>query len=149
MAPSNRGFTLVELVIALLVGILLTSIALSSYQGAKAGYALQGSQSSFVTLHARARAGAIERGTRARLYVDAGADTVAVVRNDTVMASVHFLGAYGVDLRTATTPLVLCLGPRGYADEGCTSFTTAQTVTFTRGGSSASLEMLPLGQLVY
>jgi prepilin-type N-terminal cleavage/methylation domain-containing protein len=149
MAPSNRGFTLVELVIALLVGILLTSIALSSYQGARAGYALQGSRSAFLTLHARARAGAIERGTRARLYVDAGADTVAVVRNDTVMASVHFQDVYGVDLGAANTPLVLCLGPRGYADEACTSFTTAQTVTFSRGGSRASLEMLPLGQLVY
>jgi len=83
------------------------------------------------------------------LYVDAGADIVAVVRNDTVMASVRFLDAYGVDLRTGSTPLVLCLGPRGYADEACTSFITAQTVTFSRGGSRASLEMLPLGQLVY
>ncbi len=40
------------------------------------------------------------------------------------------------------------MSPRGYADWGCNSFSSAVDVEFSRGGLSAEVKIRPLGQLV-
>ena len=151
MKHKRFGFTIIELVIALLVGSILTSIALSSFGNSTARFSVRGARNSFISLHARTRAAAIERGTTATLVIDLAADTVAIVRSDTVIASVNFMSQFDVTLTNSNTLLTLCMGPRGYADEGCTSFTTSQTLgfVFTNGSDTVNLDILPLGQLVY
>ena len=151
MKYKTRGFTIIELVIALLIGSILTSIALSSFGNSTARFSVRGARNAFISMHARARASAIERGTTANLFIDLAADTVAVVRQDTVIAMVDFMSQYNVNLTNSNTRLTLCMSPRGYADDGCTSFSAAQTLgfTFTNGSESVSLQILPLGQLIY
>ena len=59
MKHKRFGFTIIELVIALLVGSILTSIALSSFGNSTARFSVRGAPNSFISLHARTRAAAI------------------------------------------------------------------------------------------
>ena len=151
MKRQRTGFTIVELVIVLLMGSILTSIALYSFGNSAARYSVRGARNSFVTLHARARASAIERGTTTTLLIDLAGDSAAIIRGDTVVERIHFDDQFDVDLQGSSTILELCMSPRGYADDGCTSFSTAQSVSFasTNGSDAESVEILPLGQLIY
>ena len=151
MKRQHSGFTIIELVIALLIGSILTSIALSSFGNSTARFSVRGARNTFVALHARAPASAIERGTTATLLIDLAGDSAAIIRNDTVVDAVHFDTEFNVDLQSSSTRLQLCMSPRGYADDSCTSFSTAQTLyfIFTNGSDTVSVEILPLGQLLY
>ncbi|MDA0312894.1 MAG: prepilin-type N-terminal cleavage/methylation domain-containing protein [Gemmatimonadetes bacterium] len=151
MQDKRAGFTIIELVIALMIGSILTSIALSSFGNSTARFSVSGARNAFVSLHARARASAIERGTTATLFIDLGADTAAVVRQDTVIARIDFMKEFNVNLSNSNTRLLLCMSPRGYADDGCTSFSAAQTLRFIFRNSSdtVSVDLLPLGQLIW
>lgn len=143
-----RGFTLIEVVIALLIGSILTSVALTSFGNARGRFAVRGARSTFVSLHARARAAAIEGGTTARLRIFPGGDSVAVVRGGTTLETIHFGEELNVDVQ-ATSDITVCMSPRGFADDSCNSFTTPVTLRFVSSGDTASVQILPLGQLVY
>ncbi|NJD18213.1 MAG: prepilin-type N-terminal cleavage/methylation domain-containing protein [Gemmatimonadetes bacterium] len=145
---SRRGFTLIEVVIALLIGGILTSIALTGFGTARGRFAVRGARNTFASLQARARAAAIEGGTITRLIVYTGGDSVAIVRNGVRLESVHFRNEFNVDVRAASD-ITLCMSPRGYAADACNSFTTPVTVTFAANADTASVRILPLGQLVY
>jgi len=146
---APRGFTIIELVIALLVGSILTSIALSSYGKAQGRFAVRGARNTFVAMHARTRATAIERGTTVRLVIDAGGDSITVTRGATTVEKIRFGDELHVDIQSASGNLLLCMNPRGYADTGCTSFSSAVTLVFRQNADTASVRILPLGQLVY
>jgi prepilin-type N-terminal cleavage/methylation domain-containing protein len=146
---APRGFTLIEVVIALLIGSILTSIALSSYGNAQGRFAVRGARNTFTSLHARARATAIERGTTVRLLVDVGGDSVVITRGTTVVEKIRFDEEFRVDLQSTSGNLLLCMNARGYADTGCTNFSAAVTVTFRQNADTASVRILPLGQLIF
>jgi prepilin-type N-terminal cleavage/methylation domain-containing protein len=145
---SRRGFTLIEVVIALLIGSILTSIALSGYGNARGRFAVRGARNTFVSLVARARAAAIEGGTTAQLIVYPGGDSVAVVRDGVTLESIHFQNEFKVDVQAASD-ITLCMSSRGYAADACNSFTTPVTVTFQANADTASVRILPLGQVVF
>ena len=149
MRRSRLGFSLIELVIALLIGSILTSIALSSYGNARGRFAVRGARNTFAALHARARAQAIERGSTVRLMVDAAGDSVYLVSGGITLENVRFGEELNVDIRSSSGSLRLCMNSRGYADSDCNSFNTTPTVTFWQNADSASVSILPLGQLVY
>lgn len=149
MPRSHHGFSLVELVIALLIGSILTSVALSSYGNARGAFAVRGARSTFASLHARARAQAIERGSTVRLLVDVTGDSVALWAGTDHLETVSFKDELNVDIRTSVGALRLCMNSRGYADTDCNNFTSAATITFWHNADSASVSLLPLGQLVY
>lgn len=149
MPRTRHGFSLIELVIALLVGTILTSVALSSYGNAKGRFAARGARSTFASVHARARAQAIELGADVRMIVDVNGDSVSLWSNGRILESVHFGEELDVDIRSATGSIRLCMNPRGYADTDCNSFSTTTKVTFWHNADSTSLNILPLGQLVY
>jgi prepilin-type N-terminal cleavage/methylation domain-containing protein len=50
------GFSIIELLVVLMVGSILTSIALMTFDGVSGRYAVTGAQRTFLSLHARARA---------------------------------------------------------------------------------------------
>jgi prepilin-type N-terminal cleavage/methylation domain-containing protein len=143
-----RGFTLIEVVIAVLVGSILTGIALTGYGNAKSRFAVRGARNTFVAVHARARAAAIEGGTTARLHVFPGGDSVTVVRGGVTLESINFRDVFGVDVQ-ASGNLRLCMSPRGFADTACNSFSSAEALGFRAGPDEAGVQILPLGQLVY
>ena len=149
MRDPRRGFTLIEVVIVLMVGVILASIAMSTFGGAQDRLAVRQARATFASLHARARAQAIERGQMARLWVDTNADSVWIVLDGTQIETVRFRDELGVDIQGSMTQLRLCMSPRGFAETSCNSFSTTQTLTFAARGYTASADVRTLGQLSY
>ena len=149
MRKSRHGFTIIELIIALLIGTILTSIALSSYGNARGAFAVRGARNTFATLHARARAQAIERGATVRLMVDVAGDSIYLWSGGANLETIHFDDELHVDVQSSMGNVRLCMNTRGYADTSCNNFTTTAKLTFWFNADSASVNILPLGQLVY
>lgn len=143
----RRGFTIIEMVIAIIVGGILLSISVAAFGAVESRTAVRQARNVFAGLHARTRAHAIEFGTTTLLEIDVGGDSVWISRNDTTLETIRLGDEFGVDLTSGATRYTLCMSPRGYADTGCTSFNTGVTLTFARGAKSMTATMLPLGQL--
>lgn len=155
MPPAGRtmnrrlGFTLIEIITALIIGAVLLGIAVASWQGASSRFAVRGARNSFVTLVARTRAQAIENGSMVALGASMSGDSVWITNGTTTYEVVHFMDDSHVDLRSSTGDFRLCMNSRGYGDTNCNSFSSAVTLQFWQGGDSTSVEVLPLGQVVY
>ena len=149
MGNRGSGFTIIELVIVLMVGSILTSIALVGFSGVGGRYSVSGAERSFLSLHARARAQAVEFGETVQLNVDPAWDSVWVSRGSDVLEAMNFKVEFNVDVSTSnSSDLTLCMNPRGFADTGCNSFTSPVTVSFALATDTASVRVLPLGQAV-
>jgi prepilin-type N-terminal cleavage/methylation domain-containing protein len=143
----RSGFTLIEVVIALMFAAILLGVAVTAFGSLQTRMATGQAVRSFQALHARARASAIESGTFARLFVDLAADSVSVRRGGNVLETIHFQEELGVDIEGEYN-FLLCMGPRGYADPDCSTFSTPVKLAFTLGEDSEVVEILPLGQLI-
>jgi len=145
----RRGFTLIELIIVVLIGSILTGIALSGYGKAQGRVAVRGARNTLASMHARTRAMAIERGSNVQLDIDVAGDSIMVTSGATTLEKIRFGDELHVDIQSASGNLQLCMSPRGYADTACTNFSSTVTVTFWQNADSASVRILPLGQLIY
>jgi type II secretory pathway pseudopilin PulG len=146
---NRRGFTVVELLVVVTVGIILMSVAMNSMASFQNRTAVRQARDVFLTMHARARAQALEFGQNTLLGLDPSGDSVWISRNDTVLSVVRLRTELGVDVE-ATERFTLCMTSRGYADSRCNSFgNSSLKVAFTQGDRSTSLEVLPLGQVIY
>lgn len=157
MKRSPDGFTLIELVIVILVGSILVGIALSSFQNAQSGYAARGGQTMYETLHALARARAIEMGQTMRLVVHTDGDSAYLLHVDSTVTDVtRFRDELNVDLRPTPASAVrfqLCMTPRGYADPDCpalpdTSISAPVILQFWQNADSSAIAILPMGQVI-
>jgi prepilin-type N-terminal cleavage/methylation domain-containing protein len=144
----RRGFTLLEVVIALLIGSILTSIALSSYGNARGAFAVRSARSTFASLHARTRAQAIEAGNRVLLFVDVAGDS-AFIWAGRNLETIRFDAELNVDLASNHGNFRICMNARGFADTDCNSFYSDTRLYFRHNADTASIGILPLGQLVY
>jgi prepilin-type N-terminal cleavage/methylation domain-containing protein len=144
-AEVSRGFTLIELVLVITIAAVLVGITTLVFSRVQAGLATRSAVTSFLGLHAQARSMAVERGQLTRLTVNEEEAMVTVLLDSIPVNAVPLGDRFGVTL-TAGGGLVLCFNPRGLAEPSCTSFTTPRTVVFTRGASSATVELLPMGQ---
>ncbi len=150
MRHPKRGFTLVEVVTALIVGTILTSIAVTAMAGVQGRYSVKQARSSFASLQARARAHAIETGQTTSLWVDLTGDSAWIVRGGNRIETVDFGAEYGVHITGDMSQLRLCMNARGFADETCNNFSSSETLTFaSRAGDTASVTIRALGQLSY
>lgn len=147
MTNKNGGFTIIELVIAMVVAVILLDVALSASGPALDRMSVSSARTTFAALHARARVRAVERGRNVSLYVDPATDSAWVADGTEIVEAIAFRTTSGVDV-TTDSRLELCLSPRGYADTDCNSFNSAVAVGFARNGASSQLEVRPLGQLV-
>ncbi len=147
MGRTRGGFTLIEVVLALFIGAILTSIAVRQIGEASGGLAVRQARNVFVGMAARARAQAIESGRTAVLQVSLEGDSAFVRIGDRVVERVHFKRELEVDLEGSAGTVRLCMTPRGYADPACNSFSSVVTLTFVAGRHSESVDILPLGQI--
>lgn len=149
MKRSNAGFSMLELVIALTIGAVLTGIAVSSLSGVQGRIAVRGARSSFQSLHARARVQAIELGRTVRLNVDPVGDSVWISTSTETLQTVHFDDEFNVDIQLRTSALLrICMTSRGFADTDCNSYTSTEPIAFRRGDDASFLSVLILGSVV-
>lgn len=149
MTRSQRGFTILELLIALSLGTLLTSIGANAMGPVWARTSVRSAQNTFMSLHARGRAEAIERGSTIRFIISATGDSAFVMTSDsTLVESINFMEKFHVDIAATQNTVVLCWTARGYADSDCNSFASSVEVEFARSGNTTGLRIWPLGKAV-
>ncbi len=132
----------------LMVGSILTSIAIQSFNGVSGRFAAKGARQTLLSMHARARAQAVEFGRTVQLNMDPGGDSVWLSQGARILDVVDFGEEFNVDLRTSTDGyLSVCMNPRGFADTGCSNFNSPVTVTFVLATDTVSVRILTLGQM--
>lgn len=154
---NRRGFTLMELVIVLTLGGILTAVVVNSFGRMQTRMAPNSAQSQFLTMHAHARALAVERAALARLRVDPATGIVSVLLQHApddpeadweLVFQRDFRDAFDVDIETSPSGQIeVAMTPRGYASpmENTPSNQQMQ-VRFVRGNRSSEVVLLPLGQ---
>jgi prepilin-type N-terminal cleavage/methylation domain-containing protein len=146
---NRQGFTVVEMLIVVTVSVILVMIGVNSMSAFRGRTAVRQARNAFLSLHARARAQAVEFGQNTMLNVDTGGDSVWISRNDTTLTLVRFRADLGVDIDGSGVH-TLCMSSRGFADASCNSFgETALTVRFIQARDSMTISVLPLGQVLY
>lgn len=145
----ERGFTIAELIFVLLIAGVLAAVALNMVRNSRARVSARSARDSFVTLHARARVRAVERGVSAVLYMDFANDSATVTQGTELIETIRFRDEYNVDFEGPAAPLLLCMSPRGFADNACTNFTSSQDVRFRHDSEVEGLRVLPLGQVIF
>jgi prepilin-type N-terminal cleavage/methylation domain-containing protein len=162
MKRSTNGFTMIELVFVILIGSILTGVALASFQNVQARFAVRGAKEVYMTWHQRARAKAIESGETVIMVVWVSGDSTALlsqVDGAFQFSDVQRFDELGVQLRTqGNFSFIMCMTPRGYADNNCGQLGSLYGYTQTFGDTirlqfwlnadSASVLILPMGQLV-
>lgn len=139
---------MIEMVVVVLVGAILTGIAISSFNGVQGRMAARQARLTFASLHARTRAQAIEFGETTSLWVDFDKDSVWIQRGAVRIETIRFQRGLGVDIQ-GTGKLRLCMNARGFANTVCNSFGTTQTVVFAAGSDTAGVQIRPVGQLYF
>lgn len=147
MNRRSRGFTVIEILVAIIIGSILTTIVIREVRPTAGQVSARQARNVFNGMAARARAQAIEAGERRILLVDTSGDSVSILAGGNVVETVRFRGELGIDIQASAPEIRLCMGPRGFADPSCNSFSSAVKVAFVRGGQSQTLEILPLGQI--
>jgi prepilin-type N-terminal cleavage/methylation domain-containing protein len=147
MKRRSRGFTLIELIIAIMIGAILTSLAVKGFGTASTNLAARQARNVFNGMAARARAQAIESGSRTMLVANMAGDSVMIFAQGGVVENVRFGRELDVDLSSSVGNFNICMSPRGYADTDCSSSSTTIKLSFTAGANTESLEILPLGQI--
>ena len=149
MDRRRSGFSIIELVVVIMVGSVLTSIAITSFNGVSGRFATKGALQTFMAMHARTRAHAVEYGQMVRLNLDPVGDSIWLSRAGDVLEVLDFGEEFNVDIRTSTdSDLSLCINARGFADVACNNFSSPVTVTFSLASDTASIQVLTLGQMV-
>lgn len=141
-----RGFTLIEVLITILVGAILTSIAVKGFGLTSSELAVRQAKNVFTGLVARARAQAVQDGTTALLIVDTRGDSVTV-RSTGDPETQFFGGEMEIDLQSSSNVFFLCMTPRGFANPNCNSFNTTIELRFVQGPEADTVEILPMGQV--
>ncbi|MGH7646128.1 MAG: pilus assembly FimT family protein [Gemmatimonadales bacterium] len=152
-APSSRtGFSLVELIVALVIAGVLAVFAVPLARDLGVRESVRGARRAFITHLARARATAVQRGCSAVLHMDAGAGAVwltacpltsgGAAAVDTVGEVDNLMDRFGVSV-TAGGDSVL------YTPQGLAFAASSVPLTFSRGEHSASLEVTPVGRAVW
>ena len=146
----RKGFTIIEVVVVILVGAILLSIAWNSLGGVQSQYAVRSARDTFLAWHARTRAHAIERGVLTRLSIDPGGDSIWIHTGTETIDRMDFNRTMGIDIRTRGGSLVrLCMNARGFGEMDCNSFSNIEEVVFAQQTEMLSVQILPLGQVVY
>ncbi|MEX2467728.1 MAG: type II secretion system protein [Gemmatimonadota bacterium] len=152
MQRSRSGFTIIELIIAILVGSILTTIAMTQISGAQGRIAVKGARTTYASVHARARAHGIEMGENVMLHVESTGDSIWIEHDGDVLEKIHFGDEQNVDLRItptgSPTSFTLCFSPRGYTDVNCNTTNAILRIEFWQHSDSSTVLMLPMGQLV-
>jgi prepilin-type N-terminal cleavage/methylation domain-containing protein len=147
MKRQNSGFTVIELLIVLVLGVIMTSIALKGFGMVANQVSAREARDMFQSMVARTRAQAIESGFTTMLIADAQGDSVMVLASGRIVENVRFGEELGVDIQTTERLTRICMNPRGFANPDCNSFSSPIKMAFVRGPKERTIEILPMGQI--
>jgi len=147
MRRRTRGFTIIEVLVTLVIGSILMSMAVKAFGATSSSAATRQARNVFNGMVARTRAHAIESGWTTMLVANVPGDSVWIFSNGKVVENVRFSEEMGVDIQAPGTTVRICMSPRGYANTACNSFKTSTKMAFVQGSESEVVEILPLGQI--
>jgi len=145
----RKGFTLVELLVAIVVAGIMLAIAIPRLQGVIIQEALRSSRREVATRLQQARSAAVQRGCQATLNLDAATARVWVtackvngVGLDTLNQIANLRTRYQVAM--AASGNQVRFGPHGLAMEA-----SPVALKFARSGHSDSLAISPVGRAMW
>ncbi len=148
---GSRGFTAVELIVALVILALLASIFMPALGRQAPRKAVASARDSFAGLHAMARASAIQYGRTTRLRIQAPYTIWVEVTNSAggidTLGNVMYLDKEFSKVTVASNRSTLCYGPRGLPVQptGCDS--PDATITFTHSDIATGVTISAAGRL--
>ena len=143
-----KGFTLLELIIVIMIGSILLSMAVTKIGSTRSLLAANAARQAVMSLHARTRAQAIEFGTTARLMIDTAGDSAWIAQGGRTIEVYRFYpDNVDVESDSDDSTVQMCMIARGYSEPRCNSFAESLELTFTTSQSVESLTLLPMGQV--
>ena len=149
-APSPQGvragFTVVELLIALVIGLTLLSMAGQALSPVREASALRSSDYAIQYLVSRARATAIERRETVRHRIDPVGDTAWIQAGTDQVTRFDFDAELGADVVAGHT-VTVCMTARGTGDPTCSQPTPA-VIGLKVAEATRYVTILPSGQVI-
>lgn len=142
---NRRGFTLIELLIAVGLVAVLVAMAVPRVGTALIRQSVRSARGAVVTMHAKARGAAIQRGRRTNLIFN-GNTVLVLTRHpvtgalDTVGSAENLLSRYGVTV--STTRDTLSFDPRGLGMESSNT-----TIAVRKGAFADTIVISALGRV--
>src|SRR5712692_6776096 len=141
----TRGFTLMELLTVLAVVAVMMAVAIPYFGKTVVKAAVRSAADAIVALHARARAGGINRGRTANLVLHANTAVVVATKVsgsgvDTLGKVVDLAGQYGVTV-TSTVDSI------GFSPRGLGTNSSAVTIIISKSSFSDTLTVAKGGRL--
>lgn len=148
MRNRTAGFTGIEILVVLAIAGILMGMALPAFGRAIARRGALNARDTLVTMGARARSVAIERGATVKLGVDVPAGRAWIADGVDTLQVLDYAGEFDAKLRTMrNAPLLeVCFTPRGIGG-ACGSTVLPDTVIFIRGSHTARAAVRVLGQV--
>jgi prepilin-type N-terminal cleavage/methylation domain-containing protein len=146
---NRRGFTVIELMVVIVLGVIMVNMTLKGYGMVTNRMAAGEARSVFQGMVARARAQAIESGFTTVLLANTKGDSVMLLANGRIQETVRFMDQMGVDIEADEEVVRICMTPRGFANPDCGSFESAIKMAFVRGPRNEVIEIHPMGQILW
>jgi len=140
------GFTLVEMFVVVLVGMVLAVIALPPLARVRERRAVANARDAYVWTAAVARGLAIERGATVRLDLIPAANAAFVRVGEDTIQRVDF-GTYGAVVQGSEANVTVCYSARGFASPGGCSENLPADIDFRRGDYVAGVRVKSLGDV--
>jgi prepilin-type N-terminal cleavage/methylation domain-containing protein len=144
---KNRGFTLIEIANALALMGILAGVAYPKVSRAYAGYQVRGAKDAIVTIHAKARATAMQRGKTTFLHFRG--DTLEIRSTNPVSGATETVGViesmqrrFGVALTSTHDSLMFDGRGLGPMNAGIAA------IYLSTGAYSDSLRISPMGRVM-
>lgn len=145
MNARRHGMTMVELLFVILITALILGITMREVGRATDQRAVTNARDAVLTTALVARSTAMERGRPVYLWVRPDSGWVRVgFTTDTLVQNVQ-MSEYNVTMEGSDVDV--CYTSRGYAAPGCTTVGAPTDLAFRRGGRTAALTVMPLGQM--
>lgn len=145
MTIRRNGFSMLEMLLVLVIGGVILAVGTRQYSQISNSRAVGNAANAMVSIANRARSEAMRGGKVVYLRAYMGNDRVEVETATDSLLHEQDMGDDGVEM--TGSDISICYAARGYALPGCTGVTSTVTLHFVRGVDTASVQVLPLGQI--
>lgn len=145
MESRRSGFTLIEMLLVVMISSLILGVGVQEVPRLWNQQAVGNARDAVVATSHQARAEAMRSGRPVHVWIRPSAGVVRLGRSTTELLDSVVMSDFEVSMTGSDVDL--CYTARGYAMPGCTTLTKSEAFEFARGGRTASLVVLPLGQM--